>query len=76
MKMTMSHKILAKHAGISQVRPGDIVTCRPNWAVVHDMFFNVDGQDLYKKVDRLDHPDRCIVLLDHAVPAPTTGTVR
>ena len=43
MKMTMSHKILAKHAGISQVRPGDIVTCRPNWAVVHDMFFNVDG---------------------------------
>ena len=72
MKMTMSHKILAKHAGISQVRPGDIITCRPNWAVVHDMFFNVDGQDLYKKVDRLDHPDRCIVLLDHAVPAPTT----
>ena len=72
MKMTMSHKILAKHAGISQVRPGDIVTCRPDWAVVHDMFFNVDGQDIYKKVSHLDHPDRCIVLLDHAVPAPTT----
>ena len=51
MRMTMSHKILAKHAGISQVRPGDIVTCRPDWAVVHDMFFNVDGQDLYKMQD-------------------------
>lgn len=72
MRMTMSHKILAKHAGISQVRPGDIVTCRPDWAVVHDMFFNVDGQDLYKNAGHLDHPDRCIVLLDHAVPAPTT----
>lgn len=72
MKMTMSHKILAMHAGISQVRPGDIVTCRPDWAGVHDMFFNVDGQDLYQKVDHLDYPDRCIVLLDHAVPAPTT----
>lgn len=72
MKMTMSHKILAKHAGLDQVLPGDIVTCQVDWSVVHDMFFNVDGQDIYKEIDHLDHPDKCIVLLDHAVPAPTT----
>ena len=39
MKMTMSHKVLAKHAGLDQVLPGDIVTCQVDWSVVHDMIF-------------------------------------
>lgn len=72
MGMTMSEKILAKHAGLSFVAPGDTVTCQLDWAVCHDMFFNVDGQDIYKDVSHLDHPDRCVVLIDHAVPSPTT----
>jgi len=68
----MSEKILAKHAGLPFVAPGDTVTCQLDWAVCHDMFFNVDGQDIYKDVSHLDHPDRCVVLIDHAVPSPTT----
>lgn len=72
MGMTMSEKILAKHAGLDCVKPGDTITCRLDWSVCHDMFFNVDGQDLYQKLTHLDHPEKCIVLLDHAVPAPTT----
>jgi 3-isopropylmalate/(R)-2-methylmalate dehydratase large subunit len=72
MGMTMSEKILAKHAGLPSVKPGDTVTCKVDWAVLHDMFFNVDGQDIYKNVTHLDYPDKCVVLLDHAVPAPTT----
>lgn len=72
MKMTMAEKILAAHAGKEYVQPGDIVTCRPDYYAVHDMFFNVDGQDIYKNVTHLDYPEKCIVLLDHAVPAPTT----
>ena len=72
MGMTMSEKILAAHAGLPSVKPGDTVTCRVDWSVCHDMFFNVDGQDIYKGVARLDHPEKCVVLLDHAVPAPTT----
>ena len=72
MGMTMSEKILASHAGLDCVRPGDTVTCKVDWSVCHDMFFNVDGQDTYKSVKHLDFPDRCVVLLDHAVPAPTT----
>lgn len=72
MGMTMSEKILAAHAGVPAVKPGDIVTCQVDWSVVHDMFFNVDGQDLYQDVNHLDHPEKCVVLLDHAVPAPTT----
>lgn len=72
MGMTMSEKILARHAGLPSVKPGDTVTCQVDWAVCHDMFFNVDGQDLYRQVTHLDHPERCVVLIDHAVPSPTT----
>lgn len=72
MGMTMSEKILAKHAGLDCVHVGDTITCQVDWAVCHDMFFNVDGQDLYREVTHLDHPERCVVLIDHAVPSPTT----
>lgn len=72
MKMTIADKILAAHAGVDTVRPGDIITCKVDWVAAHDMFFNVDGQDLYKNLDHIDAADKTIILLDHAVPAPTT----
>ena len=72
MGMTMSEKILAAHAGLASVKPGDTVTCKVDWTVCHDMFFNVDGQDMYKGVDHLDHPERCVILMDHSVPAATS----
>ena len=72
MGMTISEKILAAHAGLPSVKPGDTVTCKVDWSVCHDMFFNVDGQDIYKDVTHLDHPERCVVLLDHSVPAATS----
>ena len=33
MGMTMSEKILAAHAGLPAVKPGDTVTCRVDWSV-------------------------------------------
>lgn len=72
MGMTMSEKILAAHAGLDYVKPGDTITCKVDWTVCHDMFFNVDGQDMYKGVTHLDHPERCVILLDHSVPAATS----
>lgn len=72
MGMTMSEKILAAHAGLDSVKPGDTITCKVDWSVCHDMYFNVDGQDTHKVIKHLDYPDKCVVLLDHAVPAPTT----
>ena len=72
MGMTISEKILAKHAGLDSVSPGDTITCRVDWTVCHDMFFNVDGQDMYRNVTHLDHPERCLVLMDHSVPAATS----
>jgi 3-isopropylmalate/(R)-2-methylmalate dehydratase large subunit len=71
MGMTMAQKILARHAGQDRVKTGDIVTCKVDLAVNHDMFFTVSGQIDYEKIIKISCPDRCMVLLDHAVPAPT-----
>ena len=71
MGMTMTEKILAAHAGVESAKCGDILTCKIDWAVNHDMFFTVGGQIDYEKILRVKDPDKCIVLLDHAVPAPT-----
>jgi 3-isopropylmalate/(R)-2-methylmalate dehydratase large subunit len=72
MGMTMAEKILAAHSGQKKVKPGDILTCKIDWACNHDMFFTVGGQTDFEKVKKISHPDRCIIFLDHAVPAPTT----
>jgi 3-isopropylmalate/(R)-2-methylmalate dehydratase large subunit len=71
MGMTMAEKILARHAGMNQVTTGDIVTCKVDLAVNHDMFFTVSGQINYERINKIADPDKCMVLLDHAVPAPT-----
>ncbi len=71
MGMTMTEKILADHSGQRVVKAGDTVTCRVDRAVLHDMFFSVGGQaDLYV-MKKLFNPERCVVVMDHAVPAPT-----
>jgi 3-isopropylmalate/(R)-2-methylmalate dehydratase large subunit len=69
----MSEKILARHSGLGSVKPGDIVTCTVDYAACHDMYFTVSGQVDYERVSKIRFPDRCVILLDHAVPAPTTG---
>ena len=70
MGMTMSEKILARHAGVPSASAGDILTCQVDVAVCHDMFFTVAGQIDFERVNKIADPDKCVVLLDHAVPAP------
>jgi len=69
----MSEKILASHAGVPSVKPGDIVTCAVDFGVNHDMYFNVSGQTDFERISKITYPDRCVILMDHAVPAPTTN---
>lgn len=71
MGMTMTEKILAAHSGMSSVAPGDIVECNVDWAAVHDIFFSVDGNFDFKKIKKIEYPEKSIILFDHAVPAPT-----
>ena len=69
----MSEKIIARHAGVQSAKPGDILTCSVDWAANHDLYFTISGQTDYDSILKIDYPDRCIILLDHAVPAPTTN---
>ncbi|MCL2085120.1 MAG: aconitase/3-isopropylmalate dehydratase large subunit family protein [Oscillospiraceae bacterium] len=69
----MSEKILARHAGAVSVHPGDVLTCGVDYAANHDMYFTVRGQADYERISKIKYPDRCVILLDHAVPAPTIG---
>lgn len=71
MGMTMTEKILAAHAGLPEVHPGDVITCKVDWAANADMFFTVSGQIDYEKIIKVDDPEKCGIFLDHAVPAPT-----
>ncbi|MFH1650654.1 MAG: aconitase/3-isopropylmalate dehydratase large subunit family protein [Chloroflexota bacterium] len=66
--MTITEKILARHAGKRAVRPGDLVECRMDVAVMVELFFA--GMRQPKKVW---DPDRVWLFIDHAVPAPTVG---
>ncbi len=69
--MTMIDKILARHAGLDRVAPGDIVVCDVDMAIRIDLEFSIAGMDLEPK--RIADPERIAVILDHAVPAPTIG---
>lgn len=37
MGMTMTEKILAKHAGVSQVTPGQLITCDLDMVLANDV---------------------------------------
>jgi 3-isopropylmalate/(R)-2-methylmalate dehydratase large subunit len=69
--MTMIDKILARHAGVDRVAPGEIVVCNVDMAVRIDLEFSIAGMGLDPK--RIADPERIAVVLDHAVPAPTIG---
>jgi 3-isopropylmalate/(R)-2-methylmalate dehydratase large subunit len=69
MGMTMLQKILARHAGVESVRVGDIVVCEVDTVVMLDLIFS-NGR-LPADPRRIAHPERVVVILDHAVPAPT-----
>jgi 3-isopropylmalate/(R)-2-methylmalate dehydratase large subunit len=70
--MTFAEKVLAKHAGLARVTPGEIVKVRPQVALSHDntaaiaeLFSAMGGK-------RVFDPDINAIFLDHAVPPPTT----
>lgn len=67
--MTMLEKILASRSGRDVVRPGDIVVTQVDTVVMIDLVFSSGRLPADPK--RLADPDRIVVMLDHAVPAPT-----
>jgi len=67
MGMTLTEKILARKTGRAKVSPGDLVTVSVDTVVLVDTMFT-PGR--WRKIKKLDHPERVIVVLDHRAPTP------
>jgi len=74
MDSTIAEKILARHAGVSHVRAGDIVIARVDFAMVHD----ARAPNTIRMVDKmtagrptaLPFADKTAWVLDHYSPPP------
>ena len=67
---TLSEKIVARACGRAQVRPGEVVTCRVDLALMHD---SSGPRRVKSHLERLGarvwDPDRVVIASDHFVPA-------
>lgn len=70
---TFAEKVLGRAAGVSAARAGDVLD------VTADVIFSHDNtaaiRRIFEQIGALGilHPNRVVVTLDHAVPAPTTA---
>jgi len=71
MGLTLAEKILARKAGRSVVAPGEIVTVEPDLAMSHDNAAAIAQSFAAMGAGRVWNPQRIVVILDHAVPAPS-----
>ena len=67
---TMAEKILMRHTGLSDLKPGDLVVVRPDYAVCHDIY----TEKLYKRLQEMHfssvrYPERLVIFHDHLQPA-------
>ncbi len=69
---TFAEKALARAAGVSSLRAGDIVDVTPDLIFSHDNSAAIRRTFLEIGASRIARPDRIAITLDHAVPAPTT----
>ncbi len=71
MGETFSQKVLALKSSLSKVEPGQIVEAEPDFVLTHDNTAAIIGTFRNMGGRQVRHPARLIVVLDHAVPAPT-----
>jgi 3-isopropylmalate/(R)-2-methylmalate dehydratase large subunit len=71
MGMTMSEKILARASGQEQVRPGDLVLARVDFAMGHDLTIPPAGRIMRDQMgaERIWDPERVAAVQDHFQPA-------
>lgn len=68
MGKTFAEKILGQKAGKSVV-PGEIVEVKPDIAMSHDNTAAISKTFKEIGIDRIDDPNRHVIVLDHCVPA-------
>lgn len=69
MSMTITEKILAAHAGVALVAPGEIIDCRVDFVFANDITAPLAIREFEKMgVSSVFDPDRVAFVLDHYVP--------
>jgi 3-isopropylmalate/(R)-2-methylmalate dehydratase large subunit len=67
---TLAEKVIARAAGRATVRPGEIVTCRVDLAMMHDSGGPRRVQPMLESLGaRVWDPSKVVVVTDHYVPA-------
>ncbi len=70
MGMTITEKILAAHADLPRVEPGDLVECRVDMLFANDITAPLAIQQFERiGVERVFDPDRVAFVLDHYSPS-------
>src|SRR5437879_658502 len=71
MGMTMTEKILARAAGREEVRPGDLLLAKVDFAMGHDLTIPPSGRIMREQMgaERVWDPKRVAVVQDHFQPA-------
>ncbi|MBM3451147.1 MAG: 3-isopropylmalate dehydratase large subunit [Armatimonadetes bacterium] len=69
MAMTITEKILARHAGLDRVRPGDLIEARADMLYANDITMPLAIQQFENTgVGKIFDPDRLAIVLDHYSP--------
>ena len=69
---TFTQKAIARAAQLGSVEVGEIVTVRPDRILSHDNTAAIARIFQRIGVPRVHNPERLVIVLDHATPAPTT----
>jgi homoaconitase/3-isopropylmalate dehydratase large subunit len=72
MGYTFVEKALARAAGLPEARAGQVIDVYPDVVLSHDNSAAIIRLFREIGVERVKHPERLAIALDHAVPAPTT----
>ena len=73
MGKTFAEKALARAAGLNKVVAGQIVDAVPDAVMSHDNTAAISKIFRALGVERVKYPERLAIVLDHAVPAPSTA---
>jgi 3-isopropylmalate/(R)-2-methylmalate dehydratase large subunit len=71
MGATFSQKVLAAKSGARTVAVGEIVEAEPDFVLTHDNTAAIVGTFRKMGGRKIKDPSRAVVVLDHAVPAPS-----
>ena len=66
--MTMAEKILAAHAGLDEVRPGQLIECDLDLVLANDLTAPIAIAKANEVTGRVFDPERVVLVPDHYVP--------